>query len=111
MIKILSLSFCFLIGITPVVNAACTKHAPCLVISFNPAMPRELDSTPIGTVVSRVTVTLNPASAGQFTGKLMFSPPYGNDAGLLALSGSDVVLAQPFPIGSSVQNATIWVTQ
>jgi hypothetical protein len=91
--------------------AACTKHNPCPVIAFNPAMPSELDNTPVGTVISTIVVTLTPSNAGQFTGTLTFAPPYGNDAGLLALSGSDVVLAQPFPTGNSVQNITILATQ
>jgi hypothetical protein len=90
---------------------ACSKHDPCPVISFSPAMPRELSNLPVGTVISRVSVTLNPSNAGQFTGTLAFGTPYGNDAGLAALSGRDIVLAKPFPPGSSIQNLTVKATQ
>ncbi len=92
-------------------SAGCNKHTPCPVITFNPAMPVELDVVPVGAVLATVNVTLNPASAGQFRGTTTFGPPYGNAGGLLALSGSDIVLVAPFPPGYSIQNATLVANQ
>jgi hypothetical protein len=109
--KVLGLSGYLLLIAAASASWACTKHAPCPVIAFNPAMPSELDNTPVGSVLSSITVTLNPASAGQFTGRITFTSPYGNDSGLMAISGHDVVLAKPFPIGSSTHYVTILATQ
>lgn len=88
-------------------KAACNKHTPCPVITVNPPAPVEQDDTPVGTTIAHVVVTLNPPSAGPFTGTKSFGPPYGNGGGLFALSGSDVVLVAPFPDGSSVQHFTL----
>ncbi len=89
--------------------AACNKHTPCPVITITPPMPSWPDSTPVGTVIARIGVTLNPP--GTFTGTVGFGSPYGNDAGLFAISGSDLVLAMPPPAGNSTQWITIMATQ
>ncbi len=89
--------------------AACNKHTPCPVITITPPMPNWPDSTSVGTPLAQVSVTLNPP--GTFTGTVTFGSPYGNDGGTFAISGSDLVLAMPFPPGSSVQNTTITATQ
>lgn len=94
-------------------SAACTKHNPCPVITFNPTMPSDPDNTAPGTVIAQVVVTLNPSSAGPFTGTWMFggAGTYGNDGGLLAKSGNDIVLVKSFPPGASMQNTTIVAMQ
>jgi hypothetical protein len=101
------------VQIASAVASGCTKHTPCPVIAFNPPMPTELDSTAPGTVIAHVVVTLNPSNAGPFTGTWKFggTGTFGNDNGLLAKSGNDIVLVNSFQRGSSIQNATIVATQ
>ncbi len=89
--------------------AACNKHTPCPVITITPPMPSWPDSTPVGTLIAHISVTLNPP--GTFTGTVTFGSPYGNDSGTFAISGSDLVLALPFSPGNSIQNTTIMATQ
>jgi len=91
-------------------SASCTKHNPCLSINFNPVVsPQWPDTTPAGTAIATITVTLTPS--GTFTGSLGFGSPYGNDGGLFAISGSDLVLAASLPSGSSTQHVTVTATQ
>ncbi len=89
--------------------AVCNKHTPCPVITITPPMPSWPDSTPAGTVIAQIAVTLNPP--GTFTGTVTFGSPYGNDGGLFAISGSDIVLATAPPVGNSTQWITIMATQ
>src|SRR6266702_2223728 len=95
--------------------AACNIHHPCLAIMFTPSAPVEKDTIPVGSVITTITVIVSPSSAGPFHGTLSFGPPppssYGNDSGLLALSGSDLVLVRSFPPGTSVQHATVVAAQ
>ena len=91
-------------------SATCTKHNPCLTINFNPAVsPQWPDTTPVGQAIATITVTVTPS--GTFTGALGFGSPYGNDGGLFALSGRDLVLVSSFPAGASTQNVTVTATQ
>ena len=85
-----------------------------MVISSNPASPvgPVSDTTPVGTVITQLTITLNPSNAGPFTGTVcLCGLPYGNDNGMFALSGNDVVLVANPPPGSSVQHISIMATQ
>jgi hypothetical protein len=78
-----------------------------LSISFDPAMPTIPDNTPIGTVLTHITVTMSDGSI--FTGSLGFGTPYGSDSGVCALQGMEVLLGAVPPDG--VQNCTITATQ
>jgi hypothetical protein len=101
----------FALALAPSVTAQayCTRRSPCPVITYNPAAPILPDDTPVGTVVTNIIVTMNPP--GTFTGTLRWGSPYGNDGGLFAISGHDIVLVAPLPIGSSVQHGTVVATQ
>jgi hypothetical protein len=87
----------------------CTRHNPCLTINIIPAPLSIPDDTLSGTAVASIVVTLTPS--GAFTGSLSFGSPYGNDGGLFALSGSDIVLAGQLPAGNSIQQITVVATQ
>jgi hypothetical protein len=89
--------------------AGCSKPHPCLTIVVNPPTPSITSGTPPGTVVATLTVDVIPK--GSFTGTLTFGSPYGNDVGLFALSGSDLVLVKRVPTGDSVENVTVVATQ
>ncbi len=103
------LAFLVVLSLGQYAYAACNKHTPCLVITITPPMPSWPDSTPVGTPIAQISVTLNPP--GTFTGTVSFGFPYGDDGGLFAISGIDLVLARPLPPGNSTQYTTILATQ
>jgi hypothetical protein len=75
----------------------------------DPPAPVVSEATSAGTVIATLTVMITPK--GSFTGTLTFGAPYGNDAGLFVLSGSDLILVKQLPQGRSVQNVTVVATQ
>jgi hypothetical protein len=92
------------------VDVEFTPNAPTLMMSFNPPNPTIDSTSPPGTVIAAVVPSWSDGSP--FTGGLSFVPPYGNDNGLVALNGSNVVVNGDFSgLSNTTQNATVDATQ
>jgi hypothetical protein len=92
-------------------NALHTKKppAPSPIINFNPVAPSEPDTTPVGTLIAQIIVTMTDGSP--FTGSLGFGSPYFSDAGICAIQGTNLILGAAPPRGSSTQYCTVTATQ
>lgn len=87
----------------------CPPPAPVPVINFNPTQPSMPDTTPVGTQISQLVITMSDGSA--FTGSVGFGSPYSSDAGICAIQGTNLILGANLPPGSSTQHCTITATQ
>lgn len=94
--------------ITVTLNVNILVFAHPVSITFVPASPSILDSSPVNTQIAAITVTMSGGAA--FNGTLGFAAPNNNDTGHFALSGLNVVTALALPAGSSTQSATIQAT-
>jgi hypothetical protein len=79
-----------------------------LTLSFSPPNPSIPANAPLGTVVTTINPTWSDGSP--FTGTLSFGPPYSNDQGVFAISGSNLVVNPNGPGVSSDANTTLNVT-
>jgi hypothetical protein len=59
---------------------------PYLVLTFNPPNPTITSSTPLGATVATIIPSWSDGSP--FSGTLSFGPPYSNDQGIFAISGT-----------------------
>jgi hypothetical protein len=82
--------------------------SPFLVLSFNPPNPSITSAAPLGSVVTTVIASWSDGSP--FTGTLSFGPPYSNDQGVFAISGSNLIINPNGPGVSSDANTTLNVT-
>jgi hypothetical protein len=84
--------------------------APTLMLSFNPPTASLYTTSPPGTVLTTAVASWSDGSP--FTGQLSFAAPYGNDNGLLALSGNSIVVNGDFSaLGNTTQHITVMATQ
>jgi hypothetical protein len=82
--------------------------SPSLMLSFNPPNPSITSAAPLGSVVATIIASWSDGSP--FTGTLSFGPPYSNDRGVFAISGSNLVVNPNGPGVSSDANTTPSVT-
>jgi hypothetical protein len=85
---------------------------PTLSLSFDPPNPSIPSNTPPGTIVAKVVLNWSDNVNGShlFVGTIGFAQPYSNDAGLFAISGTNIVLASTGPGLSGYANTTQNVT-
>jgi hypothetical protein len=88
--------------------ATLTPGTAVPVISFNPPNPSVPASTPRGTVVATIQVTMSDGSP--FTGVLGFGTPYENDNATFTISGSNLIVNPSGPGLSADANTTQNVT-
>jgi hypothetical protein len=84
--------------------------APTLMLSFNPPTASLYTTSPPGTFLTTAVASWSDGSP--FTGQLSFTAPYGNDNGLLALSGNSIVVNGDLSaLGNTTQHITVMATQ
>jgi hypothetical protein len=95
------------------VDVLFTPTARTLVLNFDPPNPSVPANAPMGSMVATVVPSWSDGSA--FTGTLSFAPPYSNDQGRFALSGTKLIINPSGPgltaSANTVQNVTIVATQ
>ncbi len=101
--------------VEPFGSFAVSSVIPIIVVA--PTMPTIPNTTALGATVATITVTLS--NGGTFTGTMSFGPPYFDDGGIYAISGS----SSPFLLivnpsgpgvgteGGSIDNVTLVATQ
>lgn len=90
---------------------ACPPPPPppiTLSLAFDPPNPSIPDTSPVGTVLAQIIVTVSDGSV--FMGSLGFGNPYISDNGFCAISGKTLILGIANPLDGLVQ-CTITATQ
>jgi hypothetical protein len=95
------------------VDVLFTPTGASLLLSFDPPNPSIPANAPLGSVVATIAPTWSDGSP--FTGTLSFAPPYSNNQGVFAISGSNLIVNPSGPglsaEANTVQNVTIVATQ
>ncbi len=84
---------------------------PVPVISFVPPNPSIPPTTPLGTKIAVIVVTMSDGSP--FTGGVVFGPPNYDDGGVFIISGNDLILnpnGPGLPETNSIEHCTVMTT-
>lgn len=94
-------------------NIILHRPTPALVVTFDPPMPVVGAAASPGTLISTVRVVWT--NGAPFTGTIAFTTPYGDDDGVFALSGNDIIVNPDGPgtgsDGGTTQLISVLATQ